>query len=123
KEMKQIEFEKKDDVRIETCDGYYLVYGYGYDLGKGVGDIHALGASNIISSGRSIDQKVKVVSRGKEESESTRISQTRSTNPFGTQGSGEPSQIFITHRQNGNNIQDTEPDELPAIMPTTIKLY
>ncbi|KAA6400123.1 MAG: hypothetical protein EZS28_004345 [Streblomastix strix] len=47
---------------------------------------------------------------------------TRSTCPFGTQDSGEPSQIFTTLRKNSSDIQDAEHDELPAIMPTTIKL-
>ncbi|KAA6388797.1 MAG: hypothetical protein EZS28_015674 [Streblomastix strix] len=92
KKKKQIKFEKKDDIRVEICDGYCLRYGYGYDYEKGVGYKH-------IS-----------------------VPQTRSTNPFGTQGNGEPSQIFTTHRQNGNNIQEAELDELPAIMQTTLKL-
>ncbi|KAA6355421.1 MAG: hypothetical protein EZS28_049052 [Streblomastix strix] len=54
--------------------------------------------------------------------EKHKVPLTSSISPFGTQGSGELSQIFTILRQNGNDIQDAEPDELPAIMSTIIKL-
>ncbi|KAA6350200.1 MAG: hypothetical protein EZS28_051901, partial [Streblomastix strix] len=72
-EKKQRELEKKDEVGVETEDGYYLGYGYGYNHEQGVGYTHVYNTTNIASSGRSIDQKVKVVSRGKDESDSTRV--------------------------------------------------